>query len=121
MPTIRTYGDAFEAYLESRVVPVEGDTGRPLCGLDEALVRVRGSSPARAHAFCDEHAAKFRAKAGAQAFTTEELQKFLKDKLGKHEMVQVLEIVPDLPRTAVGKISKKDLYDAEARKTAKHA
>jgi 1-piperideine-2-carboxylate/1-pyrroline-2-carboxylate reductase [NAD(P)H] len=32
----------------------------------EALVRVRGSSPARAHAFCDEHAARRQTKAGAQ-------------------------------------------------------
>ncbi|QYD71403.1 delta(1)-pyrroline-2-carboxylate reductase family protein [Paraburkholderia edwinii] len=32
----------------------------------EALVRVRGSSPARAHAFCDEHAARLQTKAGAQ-------------------------------------------------------
>ena len=41
---------------------------------------------------------------------------FLKDKLGKHEMVQALEIRPELPKTAVGKISKKDLYDEEARR-----
>ena len=49
--------------------------------------------------------------------TLDELQKFLKDKLGKHEMVQALEIRDDLPRTPVGKISKKDLYDQEERKS----
>jgi long-chain acyl-CoA synthetase len=57
-------------------------------------------------------------KDGAAAFTLDELQKFLKDKLGKHEMVQALEIRDALPKTAVGKISKKDLYDQEERKTA---
>lgn len=57
-------------------------------------------------------------KAGAATISLGELQGFLKDKLGKHEMVQALEIRPELPRTAVGKISKKDLYDEEDRKRA---
>jgi long-chain acyl-CoA synthetase len=55
-------------------------------------------------------------KAGEVAFTLDELQKFLKDKLGKHEMVQALEIRSELPKTAVGKISKKELYEEEQRK-----
>ena len=55
-------------------------------------------------------------KAGAAPFAIEELQGFLKDKLGKHEMIQALEIRPELPKTAVGKISKKDLYDEEAKR-----
>ena len=55
-------------------------------------------------------------KAGATAFTLKELQAFLKDKLGKHEMIQALDIRGELPKTAVGKISKKDLYDEEAQK-----
>jgi long-chain acyl-CoA synthetase len=55
---------------------------------------------------------------GAATFTLDELQQFLKDKLGKHEMVQALEIREALPKTPVGKISKKDLYDQEERKTA---
>jgi long-chain acyl-CoA synthetase len=55
-------------------------------------------------------------KERAATLTLDELQKFLKDKLGKHEMVQALEIRDDLPRTPVGKISKKDLYDLEERK-----
>jgi 1-piperideine-2-carboxylate/1-pyrroline-2-carboxylate reductase [NAD(P)H] len=33
----------------------------------DALVRVRGSSPARARAFCEEHAARLQTKAGAPA------------------------------------------------------
>jgi long-chain acyl-CoA synthetase len=57
-------------------------------------------------------------KDGAATFTLDELQKFLKDKLGKHEMVQALEIRNSLPKTPVGKISKKDLYDQEERTTA---
>jgi long-chain acyl-CoA synthetase len=57
-------------------------------------------------------------KNGAATLTLDKLQKFLKDKLGKHEMVQALEIRDALPKTPVGKISKKDLYDEEERKTA---
>ena len=60
-------------------------------------------------------------KPGAEAFTLAELQAFLKDKLGKHEMIQALEIRAELPKTAVGKLSKKDLVDEEARKRAAQA
>jgi long-chain acyl-CoA synthetase len=55
---------------------------------------------------------------GAEPFTLEELQAFLKDKLGRHEMPQALEIRPALPRTAVGKLSKLELRDEERRKAA---
>ena len=54
-------------------------------------------------------------KAGAPALTLDELKDFLKDRLGKHEMIGALEIRDDLPKTAVGKISKKDLREQEAR------
>jgi len=57
-------------------------------------------------------------KAGAASFTLKELQEFLKDRLGKHEMVQALEITDSLPLTPAGKISKKELYDEEEGKTA---
>jgi long-chain acyl-CoA synthetase len=57
-------------------------------------------------------------KPGAAPFTLEQLQQFLKDKLGKHEMVQALDIRAELPRTPVGKLSKKELYDEEERKRA---
>jgi long-chain acyl-CoA synthetase len=53
-------------------------------------------------------------KAGAKAFALDELKAFLKDRLGKHEMVQAMEIRAELPKTAVGKLSKKELYDEEA-------
>ena len=52
-------------------------------------------------------------KAGAPPLTLEELKEFLKDRLGKHEMVGALEIRDELPKTGVGKISKKDLREAE--------
>jgi long-chain acyl-CoA synthetase len=52
-------------------------------------------------------------KTGAAAPTLDEMQLFLKDKIGKHEMIGALEVLPDLPKTPVGKISKKDLYDRE--------
>jgi long-chain acyl-CoA synthetase len=46
----------------------------------------------------------------------DELQTFLKDKLGRHEMVQALEIRETLPLTPTGKISKKQLQEEEERK-----
>ncbi len=55
-------------------------------------------------------------KAGAAPFALEELRSFLADKIGKHEMPTMLEIREALPRTAVGKLSKKTLVDEEARK-----
>jgi long-chain acyl-CoA synthetase len=55
-------------------------------------------------------------KKEAPAFTLEELKTFLKRRLGKHEMVQAMEIRSALPKTPVGKLSKKELYEEEARK-----
>ena len=60
-------------------------------------------------------------KAGAEDVTLKDMQSFLKDKLGKHEMIQAIELRSELPKTAVGKISKKDLYDEEERRTAARA
>jgi long-chain acyl-CoA synthetase len=55
---------------------------------------------------------------GAAPFSLAELQAFLKDKLGKHEMVQALDIRAELPKTPVGKLSKKELYEEEGKKRA---
>ena len=55
-------------------------------------------------------------KTNSSGVTLEQMKDFLKDKLGKHEMISALEIRDALPRTAVGKLSKKELYDEEARK-----
>jgi long-chain acyl-CoA synthetase len=60
-------------------------------------------------------------KEGAAPFTLAELQAFLKDKLGKHEMVQALDIRAELPKTPVGKLSKKELYQEEEKKRASGA
>ena len=57
-------------------------------------------------------------KAGAEPFTLAQLQEFLKTRLGKHEMVQALDIRAELPKTAVGKLSMKELYDEEEKKRA---
>ncbi len=52
-------------------------------------------------------------KAGAPPLTLEALKDFLRDRLGKHEMIGALEIRDELPKTPVGKISKKDLRKSE--------
>jgi long-chain acyl-CoA synthetase len=38
-PLRRAHGDGYEAFLRERIVPIDGDMGRALCGLDEALVQ----------------------------------------------------------------------------------
>ena len=55
-------------------------------------------------------------KPGAAPFTIDDLKAFLRGHLGKHEMVQELEIRAQLPKTPIGKLSKKDLSDEEDRK-----
>jgi long-chain acyl-CoA synthetase len=57
-------------------------------------------------------------KPGAAPFTIDELKAFLKGHVGKHEMVQALEIRAELPKTPIGKLSKKDLMADEQRKRA---
>jgi long-chain acyl-CoA synthetase len=54
-------------------------------------------------------------KAGAPPLTLEAMKAFLKERLGKHEMISAMEIRDALPKTPVGKISKKDLREYEAR------
>ncbi len=55
-------------------------------------------------------------KPGAATFTLEELRAFLADKLGRHEMPAHLEFRDALPKTAVGKLSKKELIEEERQK-----
>ncbi len=57
-------------------------------------------------------------KTNSSTVTLEQMKDFLKDKLGKHEMISGLEIREALPRTAVGKLSKKELYDEETKRRA---
>jgi long-chain acyl-CoA synthetase len=53
-------------------------------------------------------------KAGAEPVTLEGMKQFLADKIGKHEMIGALEVRDALPKTPVGKLSKKTLVDEEA-------
>ncbi|MBN8921238.1 MAG: dicarboxylate--CoA ligase PimA, partial [Rhizobiales bacterium] len=62
---------------------------------------------------------------GAAGFSLAELQAFLADKVGRHEMPTALEFRASLPRTPVGKFSKTELreearrkFDDEARRSA---
>ena len=51
-----------------------------------------------------------------QAVSEDELLTFLKAKLGKHEMPSEIEFRPELPKTMVGKLSKKELVAEEQEK-----
>ena len=53
-------------------------------------------------------------RAGAEPFTLEELRAFLDGRLGRHELPRALEFRESLPRTPVGKLSRKALKDEEA-------
>ncbi|MEJ8572307.1 dicarboxylate--CoA ligase PimA [Microbaculum marinum] len=53
---------------------------------------------------------------GSASFTLAELQDFLADRIGRHEMPRELEFRDALPRTAVGKLSKIALRDEERQK-----
>jgi long-chain acyl-CoA synthetase len=52
-------------------------------------------------------------KPGAPPLTLDALRDFLADKIGRHEMPAALEIRAALPRTSVGKLSKKELIEEE--------
>lgn len=58
-------------------------------------------------------------KPGAAAFSFDELKAFLADKLAKYEMPVAMEIRQSLPKTPVGKLSKKELVAEEAAKREK--
>ena len=72
-----------------------------------------------ADAYRGEAAKAFvKLRAGVRELTLEALNNFLADKVGKHEMPTALEIRPALPRTSVGKLSKKELIEEERQKRA---
>jgi len=82
-------------------------------GVEEVLVigvpdAYRGQSPK----------AYVKLRHGQAPFSLEVLKEFLRDRLGKHEMVQALEFRDALPRTPVGKLSKKMLQDELAHRGA---
>ncbi len=57
-------------------------------------------------------------KAGAAELTYDALKAFLKDRVGRHEMPSALEIRDSLPKTPVGKLSRKELSDEEKARVA---
>lgn len=69
-------------------------------GIDDAW---RGQAPK----------AFIKLRAGAPTLSFEQLQAFLSDRLGKHERLAAMELRAALPRTPVGKLSRKDLVDEE--------
>ncbi|MBM3568016.1 MAG: long-chain fatty acid--CoA ligase [Alphaproteobacteria bacterium] len=48
--------------------------------------------------------------------STESLMEFLKDRLGKHELPRFIEVRDALPKTMIGKLSKKELVEEEKKK-----
>ena len=58
-------------------------------------------------------------KPGAKEFSLDELKAFLADKISKYEQPAHLEFRAVLPRTPVGKLSKKELVAEERAKLAK--
>jgi long-chain acyl-CoA synthetase len=53
-------------------------------------------------------------RAGASAFSLDDLKAFLAGKLGRHEIPAALEFVDELPRTPVGKLSRHELRNQQA-------
>lgn len=54
--------------------------------------------------------------AGSSEFSLKDLREFLGDKLGKHELPAAVDFRPELPKTLVGKLSKKELVEEERLK-----
>jgi len=52
-------------------------------------------------------------KVGQEEFSLDDLRGFLKDKLGKHELPGAVDFRAELPKTLVGKLSKKELVEEE--------
>ena len=60
-------------------------------------------------------------KAGAAYVTLDDLRAFLADKVGRHELPAALDLRDTLPKTAVGKLSKKERVAEERAKAAQEA
>lgn len=56
--------------------------------------------------------------AAGKQVTAEELSEFLSERLGRHEMPKEIEFRDELPKTLVGKLSKKELVEEEQAKFA---
>ncbi|MEO7135100.1 MAG: hypothetical protein ABI024_12865 [Vicinamibacterales bacterium] len=53
-----------------------------------------------------------------KAVTEAELIEFVKPKIGKHELPREIEFRDQLPKTMIGKLSKKELVEEEKKKYA---
>ncbi len=62
--------------------------------------------------------AAVKLRSGTVPFTLDALRQFLGDKLGRHELPAALEFHDALPRTSVGKLSKKELAAAAREATS---
>jgi long-chain acyl-CoA synthetase len=60
-------------------------------------------------------------KPGAPSFDLEQLKAFLHDKVARYEIPAALEIRAELPKTPVGKISRKELADEERARATPQA
>jgi long-chain acyl-CoA synthetase len=78
--------------------------------VDEALV-IGIQDPYRGEAA----KAFVKLRSGVSPLTLDALRNFLADKVGRHEMPAALEIRAALPRTSVGKLSRKELIEEERR------
>jgi long-chain acyl-CoA synthetase len=75
-----------------------------------------------ADAYRGEAAKAFvKLRPAAAPLTLDALKDFLADKLGRHEMPAAIETRAALPRTSVGKLSKKELIEEERCKGGRHA
>ena len=74
-----------------------------------------------ADAYRGEAAKAFiKLRSAAPPLTLDALKDFLADKVGRHELPAALETRAALPRTSVGKLSKKELIEEERCKGARH-
>jgi long-chain acyl-CoA synthetase len=74
-----------------------------------------------ADAYRGEAAKAFvKLKAAGHPFTLDELRAFLAGKLGKHELPAALDFVDQLPRTAVGKLSRHELRNQRSSQQPTH-
>ncbi len=98
--------NVYPRFIEEAIYQHPGVAECAVIGIPDAY---RGQSPK----------AYVALKPGAAPFSLADLKEFLTGRVGKHEMVYALEIVPgELPKTPIGKISKKELYEREAAAAA---
>jgi long-chain acyl-CoA synthetase len=72
-------------------------------------------------AYRGEAAKAFVVLRPGQSLAFDELKAFLRDKLGRHEMPAEMELRESLPKSPVGKLSKKELVAEERAKRGLHA